>query len=123
LCAWQDTLLIDEEGVYDSNVPNDQLMLGIRGLMGASELDILRRRMQVSREEKARRGERRFQAPTGFVHDRQGKLRLDPDEEIQEAIRLLFEQFRRGSCGFRGEDVFAEDRPAMKLPGYGAFAR
>jgi len=95
LCAWQDTLLIDEEGVYDPNLPNDQLMLGIRGLMGTSELDMLRRRMQVSREEKARRGELRFQAPTGCVHDRRGKLRLDPDEEIQEAIRLLFEQFRR----------------------------
>jgi len=95
LCVEQDTLLIDEESVYDPNLPDDQLMLGLRGLMKESELDTLRRRMQLSREEKARRGELRFHPPTGLVHDRRGNLRLDPDEEVQGAVRLLFEQFRR----------------------------
>lgn len=94
LCTWQDTLVIDEEMVYDPNLPNDRLSLNIRGLMKESELDTLRRRMQVSREEKARRGELRFHPPTGLVHDQRGNLRLDPDEEVQGVVRLLFEQFR-----------------------------
>lgn len=99
LCAWHDTLLIDEEGVYDPNLPGDRLQLDLHGLVYTNELDILRRRMQMSREEKARRGELRFHPPTGLVHDRQGHLRLDPDEEVQGAVRLLFEQFQcRGSA-------------------------
>jgi len=95
LCAWHNTLLIDEESIYDPNLSSDRLVLGIRGLIDENELDTLRRRMQVSREEKARRGELKVQAPTGFVHDRQDRLHLDPDEEVQGAIRLFFEQFRR----------------------------
>ena len=95
LCAWQDVLLIDEEAIYDPNLPDDRLLLGIRGLLSEAELDTLRRRMTLSREAKARRGELRFRPPTGLVHDAQGRLRLDPDEEVQGAIRLFFAQFRR----------------------------
>jgi DNA invertase Pin-like site-specific DNA recombinase len=94
-CAWQDTLLIDEERVYDPNCPDDRLLLDIHGLVQANELEVLRRRMQVSREEKARRGELRVRPPTGVVQNRGEELRLDPDEEVQGAIRLLFEQFQR----------------------------
>jgi DNA invertase Pin-like site-specific DNA recombinase len=95
LCAWQNTLLIDEESIYDPTLANDRLILGIRGLIDENELDTLRRRMQVSREEKAQRGELRIQLPTGFVYDQQGRLLMDPDEEVQGMIRLFFEQFRR----------------------------
>ncbi|MCP4285392.1 MAG: recombinase family protein [Gammaproteobacteria bacterium] len=69
LCAWQDTLLIDEDGIYDPNLDNDRLLLGIRGLVDENELATLRKRMQASREAKARRGELKLQPPTGFVHD------------------------------------------------------
>lgn len=95
MCVWQDTLLIDEERVYDPNCPDDRLLLDIHGLVQSNELEVLRRRMQVSREEKARRGELRFRPPTGVLHERGGELRLDPDEEVQGAIKLFFEQFQR----------------------------
>ena len=95
LCAWQNTLLIDEEGIYDPNQANDRLILGIRGLVDENELDTLRRRMQISREEKARRGELRVHPPTGYCYDANGQRILDPDEEVQGAIRLFFAQFAR----------------------------
>ena len=95
VCAWQNTVLIDEEGIYDPNLANDRLILGIRGLVDENELDTLRRRMQVSREAKAGRGELRFHPPTGYLHDANDKWIVDPDEEVQGAIRLFFEQFRR----------------------------
>ena len=95
LCAWQGTLLIDEDGIYDPNLDNDRLLLGIRGLVDENELATLRKRMQASREAKARRGELKLQPPTGFVHAPRGRLRLDPDEEVQGAIHLFFEQFHR----------------------------
>lgn len=94
LCVWQGTLLVDEERVYDANLPHDRLLLDIQGVMHSNELDTLRRRMQMSREEKARRGELRFHPPTGLIHDREGNLRLDPDEEVRGTIQMLFEQFR-----------------------------
>ena len=94
LCTWQNTLLIDEESVYDPSLANDRLILGIRGLIDENELETLRRRMQVSREEKAQRGELRIQPPTGYVYDQQGGLHIDPDEEVHGIIHLFFEQFR-----------------------------
>ncbi len=95
LCGWQDTLLIDERTVYDPNLPDDRLLLGIQGLLSEAELYRLQHRLQESREAKARRGELRFRPPTGLVHDVQGRLGLDPDEEVQGAVRLLFTQFQR----------------------------
>jgi len=95
LCAVQQVLLIDEEGIYDPNLPDDRLLLGIRGLLGETELETLRRRMVLSREEKARRCALRLHPPTGLVADPHQGLRLDPDEAVQSAVRLLFTQFQR----------------------------
>jgi DNA invertase Pin-like site-specific DNA recombinase len=95
LCAVQQVLLIDEEGVYDPNLPDDRLLLGLRGLLGETELDTLRRRMLASRDEKARRGALRLHLPTGLVYAAPGRIGLDPNEEVQGALRLLFAQFQR----------------------------
>ncbi|MBI4771592.1 MAG: recombinase family protein [Chloroflexi bacterium] len=101
-------MLIDEEGVYDPNPANDRLLLGVRGLVDENELAVLRRRMQVSREDKARRGALKVQPPTGLGYDPQGRLRLDPDEEVRGALTLLFEQFRRLGNGGAVVRYFAE---------------
>jgi DNA invertase Pin-like site-specific DNA recombinase len=95
LCAVQQVLLIDEDSVYDPNLPDDRLLLGIRGLLGETELETLRRRMELSREEKARRCALRLHPPTGLVADPHQGLRLDPDEAVQGAVRLFFTQFQR----------------------------
>ena len=95
VCRWQQTLLIDEEHIYDPHLPDDRLLLGLRGLMVESELETLRQRMRISREEKARRGELRFHPPTGLVFDPPKGLQRDPDEEVQGALQLLFDQFQR----------------------------
>jgi DNA invertase Pin-like site-specific DNA recombinase len=95
LCAVQQVLLIDEDGIYDPNLPDDRLLLGIRGLLGETELETLRHRMVLSREEKARRCALRLHPPTGLVTDPHQGLRLDPDEAVQSAVRLLFTQFQR----------------------------
>ena len=108
LCVWHETLLIDEEGVYDPNLANDRLLLGLRGLIDENELTTLRRRMQLSREDKARRGELKLQPPTGLVLDPSGRLGLDPDEAVQGAFRLFFEQFRRWGSAAAVVRYFAE---------------
>lgn len=95
LCRFQDVLLIDDQNIYDPSLPDDRLLLGIRGLLAETELDILHHRLQRSREAKAERGALRFRPPTGLVHDSRGRLCIDPDEEVQGAVRLLFTQFQR----------------------------
>jgi DNA invertase Pin-like site-specific DNA recombinase len=120
LCAWHDTLLIDEEGCYDPNLANDRLLLGVRGLVDENELATLRRRMQVSREDKARRGELKVPPPTGFVLSPTGQLCLDPDEQVQGAFRLFFDQFRRGGTASAVVRYFATqhlDFPTRQVGG------
>src|SRR5579864_4191157 len=88
ICALTDTLVIDEDGVYDPTQYNDRLLLGILGTMSEAELHWLRSRLLGGQLEKARKGEFRMRSPIGLVYDPVGRLVLDPDEQIQDSIRL-----------------------------------
>ena len=46
ICALTDTLILDEDGVYDPAHFNDRLLLGLKGTMSESELHVLRARLQ-----------------------------------------------------------------------------
>jgi DNA invertase Pin-like site-specific DNA recombinase len=95
LCALTDTLILDEDGLYDSAQFNDRLLLGLKGTMSEAELHVLRARLRGGLVNKARRGELRLRLPVGLVHDAHGRVVLDPDQQIQASVRLLFETFRR----------------------------
>ena len=111
ICALADTLILDEDGVYDPSHFNDRLLLGLHGMMSEAELYILRARLVGGQLNKARRGELWVHPPIGYVYDRSGHLVLDPDAQIQNTVRLLFDTFRRtGAAGqvvrhFRREGV------------------
>jgi DNA invertase Pin-like site-specific DNA recombinase len=83
ICALTDTLVIDEEGVYDPGLYNDRLLLGFKGTMSEAELHWLKSRLQGGKLEKAQHGELRFRPPAGLVFDPLGRVVLDPDEEVQ----------------------------------------
>jgi DNA invertase Pin-like site-specific DNA recombinase len=95
LCALADTLILDEDGLYDCNDFNDRLLLGLKGTLSEAELHFLRARLQGGIRNKARRGELISPLPVGLVYDEAQKVRLDPDRQVQQAIRLLFETFQR----------------------------
>ena len=44
LCGLMDTLIIDDEGVYNTRQPNDRLLLGLKGTMSEAELGWIRQR-------------------------------------------------------------------------------
>jgi hypothetical protein len=69
--------------------------------MSEAELHVLRARLLGGQLNKARRGELWMRPPIGFVYDaRAQQLVLDPDAQVQDTVRLLFETFRRtGSAG------------------------
>jgi DNA invertase Pin-like site-specific DNA recombinase len=95
ICALTDTLILDEDGVYDPAHFNDRLLLGLKGTMSEAELHVLRARLQGGILNKAKRGELIVRPPIGFVYDSEGHLVFDPDQQIQRALRMLFEAFRR----------------------------
>jgi DNA invertase Pin-like site-specific DNA recombinase len=95
ICALSNTLILDEDGVYDPAHFNDRLLLGLKGTMSEAELHVLRARLQGGLLSKARRGELRCRLPIGFVYDEGGRVLLDPDKAVQESVRLFFQTFER----------------------------
>jgi DNA invertase Pin-like site-specific DNA recombinase len=93
ICALFDTLIADSDGVYDPAAYNDRLLLGLKGTMSEAELHILKGRMQAGRQAKAERGELFFNLPRGYVRQPSGRVALDPDEQVQAVVRLVFDLF------------------------------
>lgn len=95
ICALSGTLILDEDGVYNPNLFNDRLVLGLKGTMSEAELHVLRARMRGGLLNKARRGELVVRLPVGLVYSPTGKVALNPDRQVQQSVRLLFETFAR----------------------------
>ncbi len=99
ICALTDTLILDEDGLYDPSQFNDRLLLGLKGTISEAELHVLRARLRGGILNKARRGELKNPLPVGLVYDAQDRVVLDPDRQVQDALRLLFATYERtGSC-------------------------
>jgi DNA invertase Pin-like site-specific DNA recombinase len=108
LCALTGTLILDEDGVYDPASFNDRLLLGLKGTMSEAELHILRARMRGGQLNKARRGELEIGPPVGLIYRSDGRLDLDPDAEVQAAIRLVFDTFERTGSATRTVRFFLD---------------
>jgi len=92
VCRMVDTLLVDQETIYDPRQSNDRLLLGLKGSLNEYELDLLRQRSLDARREKARRGELIVSAPVGYVKA-EDRLEKDPDRRIQDAVLSVFAKF------------------------------
>jgi DNA invertase Pin-like site-specific DNA recombinase len=106
ICALADTLILDEDGVYDPASFNDRLLLGLKGTMSEAELHVIKARLRGGILNKVRRGEYRCALPTGFVYDEAGSVVLDPDTQIRETIAYLFETFSRVGSASQTVTVF-----------------
>jgi DNA invertase Pin-like site-specific DNA recombinase len=93
LCALSGALLADADGIYDPVEFNDRLLLGLKGTMSEAELHLLKQRMLAGKQAKARRGELAIGLPTGYVRRGSGEAALDPDEQVQTVVRLIFAKF------------------------------
>jgi DNA invertase Pin-like site-specific DNA recombinase len=93
LCALAGALLADADGVYDPVDYNDRLLLGLKGTMSEAELHLLKQRMLAGKQAKAQRGELAIALPIGYVRHPSGEATLDPDEQVQTVVRLIFAKF------------------------------
>ena len=132
-CGLVGTLIVDEDGVYSAQDPNDRLLLGMKGTMSELELSLLRARSVEALRQKARRGELFSTVAVGYVRAGRGKVEMDPDLRVREAIGLVFARFaemqsiRQVFLSLRADRVALpcidprrseERRPRWKLPVY-----
>ena len=114
ICAITDTLIIDEDGIYDVNDFNDRLLLGLKGTMSEAEMHFLQARMRGGTISKAKRGELKRALPAGYVYDSYDKIVMDPDTSVQNTINLLFKTFKR--TGSACATVRQFNRQDLKIP-------
>jgi len=114
ICALTQTLLLDEDGLYDASHFNDRLLLGLKGTMSEVELHVIRARLRGGLLQKARRGELGGRLPTGLVYGPQGQVELDPDRQVQESFRHLFSTFRRTGSALAVVKAFNQE--GLKFP-------
>ena len=110
ICAHTDTLILDEDGLYDPAIFNDRVLLGMKGQISEFELHFLRARMRGGILAKARRGELALDLPAGLVRDGHGQVALDPDAEVRHAVQLLFGTFTATGSAFGVVRAFREQQ-------------
>lgn len=121
LCSLSDTLIIDSDGTYDLAQFNDRLLLGLKGTMSEAELHLLAGRLHGAKRAAAGRGALRFPLPVGYVYDDVRATVMDPDEEIQAAVRDLFAAFTATGSAYGVVGAFAARRFPRRAYG-GAWA-
>jgi DNA invertase Pin-like site-specific DNA recombinase len=93
LCAYNQCLIADRDGVYDAATPNGRLLLGMKGIVSEVELHTLRGRLIAGVQQKAQRGDLALALPAGLLRHDDGGVVKDPDRAVQQAITLVFQTF------------------------------
>lgn len=119
LCAFTDTLIIDEDGCYNPSDFNDQLLLGLKGTMSQAELHFLRARLQGGKLNKAKKGELKRPLPVGYIYDDEGHTVLDSDMQVRHALRFLFDSFRLTGSAYGVVHKFAKEGLEFPKRSYG----
>jgi len=119
LCGLFNTIVVDEDGIYDLCDFNDRLILGFKGTMSEAELHFLRARMLGGKKNKAKKGELRFPLPVGYTYDLDNQIVLDSDEEVQFAVRNIFQSFQTNGSAYGVVQFFAQNGLRFPKRAYG----
>jgi DNA invertase Pin-like site-specific DNA recombinase len=114
ICALSHTLILDEDGLYDPAHYNDRLLLGLKGTMSEAELHVLKARLVGGVLNKAQRGELKMPLPVGLVYDDEDKVMLDPNQQVQQSLRVFFATFERTGSAWATVQSFR--RGGLKFP-------
>ena len=114
IAAFSDTLILDEDGLYDPNDSNDRLLMGFKGALSEYEMQSIRARLLGGQRSKARRAELKMRLPLGLTYNHRDEVVLDPDRAVVEAISLVFATFRRTGSAMQTLKWFRKN--AVTLP-------
>lgn len=106
ICALTNTLIMDEDGIYDTSHFNDRLLLGLKGTMSEAELYVIRSRLRGGMLSKAKRGELRLGLPIGLVYDDENKVVFHPDQQVRTCVHRFFEVFAEVGSAFKTVQYF-----------------
>jgi DNA invertase Pin-like site-specific DNA recombinase len=95
VCGIFNSLLCDQDAIYDPLDSNDRLLLGMRGAMSEYELVTLRNRLLRGSRNKAERGELFLHVPLGYLKTTTGEIIQEPDEQARGMIQLVFDTFNK----------------------------
>ena len=109
ICALSETLILDEDGLYDPCSFNDRMLLGLKGTLSEAELHFLKARLRGGQLLKARSGELVMPLPVGLVYDPSGRVVLDPDQGVRDAVAHLFVTFTRTGSARATVKAFAAE--------------
>ena len=92
LCRRSNTVIVEDSHVYAPGRNDDDLVLGIKGTISASELSIIKARLEGGKRNKAMRGALYSHLPAGYVLNGE-RLSKDPDQQVQASIEGVFRAF------------------------------
>ena len=110
LCALTDTVLIDDDGIYDPKLLNDRLLLGLKGTMSEYELGLMRQRARQAYLQKVNRGCALWQVAVGFVGTEDWQIEKTADRQVVQVIEAVFEKFRQLGSARQTMLWFREER-------------
>jgi excisionase family DNA binding protein len=122
-CGLVGTLIADEDGVYDPRLPNDRLLLGMKGTMSEMEPTILRQRAHEALKQKAQRGELFTSVAIGYVRSQHNRIEKDPDLRVREALALVFRKFAELQSVRQVHLWFRQERIALPAVDHGPEGR
>jgi DNA invertase Pin-like site-specific DNA recombinase len=116
ICGYRDCLIADRDGIYDPGSTNGRLLLGLKGQLSEFELHTIRSRLNAGLLNKAERGDLGLTLPMGLVRQADGQVLIDPNQEIQDRISLVFSTFLRVKSACRVLRFFREHQLALPRP-------
>ncbi len=126
ICALTQTLILDEDGLYDPGHFNDRLLLGLKGTMSEAELHLIRAGCAAACRTKPSAANCVCGCPSALCMTMSKRVVLDPDRQVQQAVRYFFETFKRTGAAtatvrqFRREGVlFPGTAPAARANCFG----
>jgi DNA invertase Pin-like site-specific DNA recombinase len=122
-CGLVGTVIVDEDGIYDPRHPNDRLLLGMKGTMSELELSLFRQRSQEALKQKARRGALFLGVAAGYVKAGGDRIEKDPDQRVQEAVRLVFRKFAELQSARQAHVWLREEGIALPVKAHDAEGR
>lgn len=95
LASTFDTLISDEDTIFQPGDYNDRLLLGLRGTISEAELHQIRNRMTRGRINKAKRGELEITLPIRYERNELGHTCKSSNQAVCTSIAYVFTLFRQ----------------------------
>jgi DNA invertase Pin-like site-specific DNA recombinase len=123
LCALFDTLIADQDGIYHPGVPNDRMVLGLKGTMSEVEINLIKQRMLEGARNKAKRGELIYRLPIGLIKTEDNKIEKDPNERVRKIVEQVFSKFRECQSVRQTFLWFIQEDISFPATKYGKFGK